>query len=183
MAVLRSICQDEPAPVRSLNADVPAPLERVIARLHAKSPEERFASAEEVRDLLAEYLAHLQQPLTAPLPAALSAPARRRGLCGGPLWLALSVGAAVGITPVCWQMLLGVNKSGTSATDGVPSPLSGIAPLTAIDQEILDIGQTVVALEATPSANAPPVLAGVSAWDRELNDVAAAVTQLEAGEF
>jgi serine/threonine protein kinase len=73
VAVLRQVSDEEPPPVRSLNADVPAWLEALIVRLIAKDPNRRFQSAAEVAELLEGYLAHLRQPITvaAPEPSPL----------------------------------------------------------------------------------------------------------------
>jgi serine/threonine-protein kinase len=78
-AVLRRVCEDTPRPVREINSDVPEWLEQVIARLHAKRPEQRFSSAGEVEDVLARGLAHLQRPgkVAPPLPAPKGPPCRR----------------------------------------------------------------------------------------------------------
>jgi serine/threonine-protein kinase len=62
LAVLRQVCDVEPASVRALNPDVPAWLEGIIHKLHAKDPGKRFQSAAEVADLLEHCLAHVQQP-------------------------------------------------------------------------------------------------------------------------
>jgi serine/threonine protein kinase len=62
MAVLRQVCDVEPAPIRSRNADIPAWLEGIIRKLHAKDPADRFQSAGEVAALLEGCLAHMQQP-------------------------------------------------------------------------------------------------------------------------
>jgi serine/threonine-protein kinase len=71
LAVLRRICDDEPRDVREHNPSVPAWLCEVLERLLAKSPDERFQSADEVADLLSRWLAHVQQPLVVRAPAAL----------------------------------------------------------------------------------------------------------------
>jgi hypothetical protein len=68
-AVLRQVSEQEPAPVRAVNPEVPAWLEAVVLRLLAKDPAQRFRSAAEVAALLEGYLAHLQQPATVPAPA------------------------------------------------------------------------------------------------------------------
>jgi serine/threonine protein kinase len=60
-AVVKRVCEDAPAPARQLNPDVPAWLCEVIAKLHAKEPRDRFASAQELGQLLSEQLASLQQ--------------------------------------------------------------------------------------------------------------------------
>src|SRR6202035_1738856 len=48
LAVLKRVCEDRTRPLRDVNPDVPAWLEDSIARLHAKSPAERYQSAAEV---------------------------------------------------------------------------------------------------------------------------------------
>ncbi|HTU93406.1 MAG TPA: protein kinase, partial [Gemmataceae bacterium] len=68
LAVLSQVNDKEPAPIRSLNPDVPAWLEAFIARLMAKDPDQRFQSAAEAAALLESYLAHVRQPLTVPAP-------------------------------------------------------------------------------------------------------------------
>jgi WD40 repeat protein/serine/threonine protein kinase len=62
MAVLRRVCEDTPRPLREVNPDIPDWLAAIIAKLHAKSPEERYQSAAEVAELFGRHLAHLQQP-------------------------------------------------------------------------------------------------------------------------
>jgi serine/threonine protein kinase len=75
VAVLRRVSDDEPRPVRELNAEVPQWLAAILAKLHAKDPAHRFGSAAEVSELLGRCLAHLQQPLSVLLPDVLT-PAR-----------------------------------------------------------------------------------------------------------
>lgn len=80
--VLRLITDDEPRAIRELNPDIPVWLCDLISRLMAKQPDERFASASELRDHLEHCLAHVQQPTTVPPPQTESkskpAPARSR---------------------------------------------------------------------------------------------------------
>lgn len=70
--VLRRITDEKPTPIREINPDVPLWLCQIVNRLMSKQPEDRFASAEEVSELLEECLAHVQQPATTPLPASAS---------------------------------------------------------------------------------------------------------------
>jgi len=100
--VLRRICETEPRPVIEINSAVPAWLERIIARLHEKEPSRRFESAAEVAALLEQCLAHVQQPSSIPLPAAvadLARPAkwRRRWAIA-----AASIGAAAMVLVALW---------------------------------------------------------------------------------
>ena len=62
ISVLKQVCEAEPLPIRSINPDIPAWLEGILAKLHAKDPVRRFQSASEVADLLEHCLAHVQQP-------------------------------------------------------------------------------------------------------------------------
>jgi serine/threonine protein kinase len=63
LAVLRKIVNERPAPAEQANSDVPRTLSRLIERLHEKQPEDRYQSAEQVNQLLEQYVAHLNQPL------------------------------------------------------------------------------------------------------------------------
>jgi serine/threonine protein kinase len=69
LAVLRRVCDHDPRPLREINPDIPAWLESIIAKLHAKDPSQRYPSASHVADLLGRCLAHVQQPLAVSLPA------------------------------------------------------------------------------------------------------------------
>jgi hypothetical protein len=68
VAVLRQVSDTEPAPLRASRPDLPAWLEGIIHKLHAKDPARRFQSAAEVAALLEGCLAHVQQPDSRPLP-------------------------------------------------------------------------------------------------------------------
>jgi serine/threonine-protein kinase len=89
VAVLKRICEETPTLLPQLNADVPAWLARIIERLHAKVPTDRFATAAEVADLLQRCLAHVQNPATAPLPSELAEPqsGRRKRLATNQIWI------------------------------------------------------------------------------------------------
>jgi serine/threonine-protein kinase len=62
MGVLRRVCDEEPRPLVEVNPEVPASLEAVIRRLHAKDPAGRYATAAEVAGVLGRQLAALQRP-------------------------------------------------------------------------------------------------------------------------
>lgn len=70
-AVLRLITDEEPRPIREINPEIPEWLCRLIHRLMAKSPNDRFSSAAEVATLLEQCLAHVQQPTVAQVPEQL----------------------------------------------------------------------------------------------------------------
>src|SRR5262249_45987882 len=79
IAVIMRVIEDTPRPIREINPDIPDWLEAIIAKLHAKKPEDRFQSAKEVAELLEQHLAHLQQPGQVPPPPSLASPAVRNG--------------------------------------------------------------------------------------------------------
>src|SRR5438270_167198 len=54
--LLRQIAFEEPRPPRRLNAAVPAELETIVLKAMAKSPEERYAAAQDLADDLQRYL-------------------------------------------------------------------------------------------------------------------------------
>jgi serine/threonine-protein kinase len=82
--ILRRVIDDEQRPIGDLNAEIPAWLEGFINRLLAKQSESRFTSAEEVASLLQGCIAHVRQPQTNPLPAAIRELAERRKAAQAP---------------------------------------------------------------------------------------------------
>jgi hypothetical protein len=87
LAVLKRVAEDTPRPIPEIIPEVPPWLCDMIARLHAKKPEDRFATARDVADLLARCLAELQQhgqvrslasPTPTPAPTAVRAKSPRR---------------------------------------------------------------------------------------------------------
>ena len=69
--ILKKIHESEPRSIREINPSIPDWLEKIVNRLHAKLPADRFASAIEVKELLAECLVHTQQPTITSLPSSL----------------------------------------------------------------------------------------------------------------
>jgi formylglycine-generating enzyme required for sulfatase activity/serine/threonine protein kinase len=84
LAVLKRVAEDTPRPIQEIIPEVPEWLCAIVARLHAKKPEARFASAKEVAELLAGHLAELHQHgsvqplLNVPRTATELAPAVRK---------------------------------------------------------------------------------------------------------
>ena len=69
-AVLRMVTDIEPTDVRAANPDLPAWFAGLTRRLLAKDPAARYPSATEVAGILEACLAHVNDPLSKPLPAA-----------------------------------------------------------------------------------------------------------------
>ncbi|HKB03330.1 MAG TPA: serine/threonine-protein kinase [Gemmataceae bacterium] len=60
LGIMKRVCEETPRPLHEVNPDTPEWLQALIARLHAKKPTDRFASAAEVAALLGPRLARLQ---------------------------------------------------------------------------------------------------------------------------
>ena len=86
-AVLKRVIDANPRPIREINNELPDWLADIIAKLHAKKPDDRFQTAKEVAELLGQRLADVQAgraidrraegrqaPVEAPATAALDRP-------------------------------------------------------------------------------------------------------------
>lgn len=89
-AVLKRVVEEEPRSIRDVIPEVPQWLCEIIARLQAKKPEDRFQSAREVADVLADCEAKYkaQQEVKSILPAPAAKPAAPTASTGRTLWLA-----------------------------------------------------------------------------------------------
>ncbi len=73
--ILRRITDQLPRPIREINPDIPPWLCRLVEKLHAKSPDDRYQSAAGVAEVLQQCLAHVQTPDVS-LPKELRHPSR-----------------------------------------------------------------------------------------------------------
>lgn len=80
VAVLKRVVDDTPRPIREIIPETPRWLCDVITKLHEKTPDARFQSAEEVAEILGRYLAHVEQPSM-----SLSSTSEGKTLHDGPL--------------------------------------------------------------------------------------------------
>jgi serine/threonine protein kinase len=98
VAVLRRVSDDTPRPIREINPEIPEWLEAIIAKLHAKSPSQRYQTALQVAELLSRCLAHVREPLSAALPVEAIPMTRRQGARRHRVWRsALSI-LAIGLS-------------------------------------------------------------------------------------
>ncbi len=93
-AVLRRVVQDEPKPLRRINPAIPTDLETIVAKAMAKSPAERYLTAQAMADDLRRFLE--DKPILARRPSLLEKAAkwsrRRRHLVAAVmagLWIAV----------------------------------------------------------------------------------------------
>jgi hypothetical protein len=75
MGVLKRVCEDAPRPIHEVNPEMPDWLEAIVLKLLAKNPADRFQSASDVSELLAQHLAHVQSPTLVARPATVVIPA------------------------------------------------------------------------------------------------------------
>jgi len=191
LAILNQIAHKRPPAIRSINADIPNTLVRIIDRLLEKRPADRFESASQLSELLEQYLAYLQQPDGRVKP-------RLPRLAGRGSWLRASLVAGAGLLLLsavgfyAWQVREGVGSGGSA--DVAPS-LKG---------PTLDEGATARAGENDVQVGVEPQIPGVDdprflAWiewqraeatwlaegravDAELAALQAAVQQIEQTE-
>lgn len=66
--ILHRIREETPRSIRQINSDLPDWVDRIVMKLLAKKPDDRFASAQATATLLEQCLAHVQQPTIVKLP-------------------------------------------------------------------------------------------------------------------
>ncbi|HTU23002.1 MAG TPA: protein kinase [Gemmataceae bacterium] len=92
LAVLKRVCEDTPRPIREIIPEAPPWLCDLIGKLHAKKPEDRLQTAQEVADLLS------QPPLDSGTVDRRSSAARsRRGKWLAAVGLLLAAGLTLGL--------------------------------------------------------------------------------------
>lgn len=115
MGVLNKISNEPHTDVRTFNPDVSATLVGLIDRLLAKKPEHRFQTASELEMILTQYVTHLNQPATFPLPEFNSVPRDNFGMRSRRTW-ATALGAVIVAPIACWL--------GYLSLFGYPRPMS-----------------------------------------------------------
>jgi formylglycine-generating enzyme required for sulfatase activity len=138
-AVIKRVAEDDPRPIREVILDVPDWLCRIVARLHAKDPADRFQTAREVADLLADCEAKLiaQQHVPAELvdravkPAVRPAPTRRKK------WVGAVVLGLIPLVTLAVTELAGVShvfprRPAPAATKAGPETLPPTPPTLAV---------------------------------------------------
>jgi WD40 repeat protein len=160
-AVLKRVCEETSRPLREVNRDVPDWLAAIIARLHAKSPAERYQSAAEVAELFGRCLTHLQQPGVKPSdpPAFVTVRRTRRRGGSGAASCARRLAACaaligVGCVALCWWIFWrpheaktpnGANGTAQEVPAWKPPPLTPEelakrpSPLDALQREAMDL--------------------------------------------
>ena len=144
--ILRRITDNDPRPIREVNPSMPEWLAAIIAKLHAKSPADRFESAGQLADTLEKCLAHVQQPMVVPLPEEFREKKFKRAF-GPALLLSSAAAICVVITLVAtkpWQPSATKDMSVDSGSGANPptQSLDEIDPMTeweTVERELTDL--------------------------------------------
>ncbi|HZY86212.1 MAG TPA: PQQ-binding-like beta-propeller repeat protein, partial [Gemmataceae bacterium] len=168
-AVLKAVGEDAPRPVREIKPDVPEWLGDVIARLHARRPCDRFASAQEVADLLSARLTALQESPLGPTPArapgveeVVARPAAGPRARHRRLLVAVCVAALVIVLAVFVAILRPWQGRGQEGQSGDPPPRDRRREAASLELRREDIPPRLLALAGGGDpAHAPPELAAV----------------------
>ena len=125
--VLRKLTDQTPTAIRELNPEIPVWLCALVDRLLAKSALERYQSADEVRDLLNECLAHAQQPTHRPLPPSLKRIAREssRGERPAKQFRSRLMTPTMLFIAACVIGLSGLARHPISETEAIPAQAAG----------------------------------------------------------
>lgn len=133
--ILRRICERRARPIREINPTIPTWLCRLVDRLHAKSPDDRYQNAADVAEVLQQCLAHVQTP-DANLPPELLQPSWLVSAIRRPImWVGMA--AAIALVAAVWVSTSGLFTQGQVSSNPPDSP--GEATATAeshpVDQE------------------------------------------------
>jgi eukaryotic-like serine/threonine-protein kinase len=181
-AVMQRIIHDRPRSLREQNPTVPAWLEEFVMRLLAKESTQRFASAEEVAEILEQELAHLQSPHIVVQPTRPWRGVMRRRLTAvrPPIWRAM-LGAAVVLISIGTGWLLrsppppAGEGTATSQVDREKSAPPSTVPLWDAD----GLGETRAAAAALEAQwRRAPAEPPIDPWQQASQDLRRRVAEL-----
>jgi len=146
MAVLKRTCHDPHRPARECNAEIPPQLSTIIDRLLEKSPQRRYASANELQKELANLLSDWQQGKLVRL-----GPARRVAPW---LWLsaAATLALALSVGGIVVRNLLEQNSRGNSSDSSQQSTASQAT--SGEEKAASSAMETLLAIDPSPPAQA-----------------------------
>lgn len=131
--ILRRITDQSPRPIREINADLPVWLCRLVDKLHAKSPDDRYQSATVVAEVVQQCLAHVQTP-NAKLPRELQRSPPLAGIVRRPI-ATITIGLLAVSLLIAAFLLWPAGGSGKVTTDShnqpVPEQQTSLLPDTS----------------------------------------------------
>jgi eukaryotic-like serine/threonine-protein kinase len=156
LAVLKRVAEEPPRPIPEIIPETPAWLCGIITKLHAKNPADRFQSAREVADLLADCEAKLKakQEVKNVLPAAVKPAGRKWAAAAAAVLLpviALAVTELAGVTHLFRDRPTPADPNNASgeATPNLGAK-EGTAPLAATVKSVpgLRLGRTPIEISS-----------------------------------
>jgi serine/threonine protein kinase len=131
VAVLKRVAEDAPRDIREIIPETPHWLCDIIAKLHAKNPDDRFQSAREVADVLADCEAQLKA--NAKLKDYIRIPRGKPPRSGRRKWVAVAAAAllpmiALAVTEITGVTHLFRNREATPNLDVAPAPIAKADP-------------------------------------------------------
>jgi hypothetical protein len=167
--VLKSVTEENPPPISTINPEVPGWLVEVIGKLHAKKPADRFQSAADVAEKLSRALVlieHSPEEQLKKCKAAAAGQALRRGVDLGRrrfLWLGLGVLLGAGGT-------LAGTALRRRVTGAASDEALSVAPLATLDAQVGPIWSASFAPDGESLAMALDD-GTVKLWDVKARDV------------
>ncbi|HEX5270588.1 MAG TPA: serine/threonine-protein kinase, partial [Gemmataceae bacterium] len=155
LGVLKRVSEQEPRPIRDANPAIPARLCEIIARLLAKRPEDRFPSADEVAEVLEQYLAEIEAgaaaapevpPVVEEEPEPAAGGSRRRSR-----WIIVATALAALVAAVALAEAAGVVRVGRT----VARLFASAPPVAANDERPADLPPAIAPPQAAPDRPAP----------------------------
>jgi serine/threonine-protein kinase len=153
-AVLKRVIEAAPRPIREVNSEIPDWLAALIARLHAREPKERFQTAQEVAELLGQYLADVQAGRTPRGSNRAEGPAPLRSRRS---WLRrVAVGAALlaGLAVLGFVLLRRGSPGNSQTAPGQTEPPTFVGIFGGPDWRPLYDGKSYAGWEAFGNSNA-----------------------------
>ena len=188
LAVLRRITDSEARPIAEINPAIPPWLVHIVDRLHAKTPPQRYPSADYLAELLTDCLAHLNQPADHPLPEELRVESHQPQIPSGrSVRFAIALRTAVVALGIVSLLAFGGYALSTLDWSPVPETNRSDAANSSVD----DIGShvaVVLAEEAPTSADSVDSSAAIplpweadepklESWDDQLGPILEHVQQ------
>jgi serine/threonine protein kinase len=136
VAVLKRIAEDKPRAIREIIPETPQWLCNIIAKLHAKNPDDRYQSAREVADVLADCEAQLK--VNARLKDYSRIPRSRARSSGRRKWVAAAAAVLLPVIALVVTEFAGVTRlfrgQPTAADAFADADVKRIATLPAVEQ-------------------------------------------------
>jgi dipeptidyl aminopeptidase/acylaminoacyl peptidase len=131
--VLKSVTEEQPPAISSLNPEVPGWLVDIIGKLHAKKPQDRFQNAEQVAEILSRALRKIEHLTDDQKKACAKAAALRRTVdLGRRRFLWMGLGVLLGAGGTLAGTALRRRMAGAAAED----PPSVVEPLATLDARV-----------------------------------------------